>query len=298
VVGVSKPPRRPPELRRRIFRGSDVRRLGLLTPSDLRSTAWRRLFRDVYADADLALTHELRARAAARYVIPDEAAIAGRSAAALYGTCLVPADAPVEILTTRDFGPVTGLMIRRTSLPEPHVGSQRDGVRLTTPVRTCWDLCRWLPVEEAVAHLDPLLARNVPNLAELRAFVAGLRDEVGWRRVSDTISLADAAAESPPESRLRVGLIQAGLPRPIAQYVLSDGGRFVARFDLAWPYARVAMEYDGAWHGDRDQLERDRTRLNRVLGAGWVVIHVTAAQLRDDFPRLVREVRATLRARS
>ncbi|MEV0271960.1 hypothetical protein AB0H43_24540 [Hamadaea sp. NPDC050747] len=297
VDGMSRSPRRPPELRRRIFRGSEARRLGLLTSADLRSTAWRRLFRDVYTDADLPITHDLRARAAGRYVIPGDAAIAGRSAAALHGASLIPAEAPVEILSARDFGPVAGLKIHRGPLPENHV-APAYGVRVTTPARTCWDLCRWWPPEEAVAHLDLLLARSAPSLPDLTVFIAGQRDETGWRRVSETVALADPLAESPQESRIRVALIRAGLPPPVGQYVLTDAGRFVARFDLAWPAARVAVEYDGAWHASREQLERDRARLNRVLGAGWLVIHVTATRMQDDLPSLVREVRAALQSRS
>lgn len=293
-----RPPRRPPELRRRIFRGSEARRLGLLTPSDLRSTGWHRLFRDVYADADIQLTHEVRAWAAGRYAIPPGAAIGGRSAAALHGASLAALDDPVEVLSVRDFGPVTGLRIRRGPLAPSQVLAVRDGVRITTPLRTCWDLCRWHPAEEAVAHLDVLLAQGVLRAPELTSYLAGQRDEPGWRRVSETVALADPAAESPPASRLRVRLVRAGLPPPVAQFVLAHEGRVIARLGLAWPGARVAVEYAGTWHPSPEQLERDRTRLNRVLGAGWLVLHVTAARLHDDFPAVVGEIRAALQARA
>ncbi|NUT03462.1 MAG: hypothetical protein HOV76_08270 [Hamadaea sp.] len=291
-------PRRPPELRRRIFRGSEARRLGLLTPSDLRSTGWRRLFRDVYADADIPLTHEVRAWAAGRYVIPAEAAIGGRSAAALHGACLVAADDPVEVVSVRDFGPVTGLKIRRGPLAPSQVLAGRSGVRVTTPLRTCWDLCRWHPAEEAVAHLDSLLARGVLRAPELTAYLAGQRDEPGWRRVFETVALTDPAAQSPPESRLRVRLVRAGLPPPVAQFVLAHEGRFVARFDLAWPSARVAVDCDDGRHTRPEQLERDRMRLAGTAGAGWLVLHVTPTRLRDDFPGVVGEIRAALGSRA
>ncbi|NUT19945.1 MAG: hypothetical protein HOV77_12205 [Hamadaea sp.] len=295
---MSRSPRRPAELRRRIFRGSEVRRLGLLTASDLRSTGWHRLFRDVYADADIPLTHEVRAWAAGRYAIPAGAAIAGRSAAALHGAGLIATEEPVEVLSIRDFGPVKGLEIHRGPLPPSQVVALRGGVRVTTPLRTGWDLGRWQPAEEAVAHLDVLLARGVLRTPELTAYVAAQQGEPGWRRVSETVALADPAAESPQESRLRVRLVRAGLPVPVAQFVLADEGRFVARFALAWPGSQVAVEYDGVWHATREQLERDRARLNGVLGAGWTVIHVTAARMRDDFPGIVREVRAALTVRA
>jgi very-short-patch-repair endonuclease len=294
---VPKSPHQPPALRGKIFRGSAVCRSGLLTAAQLRSTAWRRLFRDVYADAHLPVTHQLRAWAVARHILPDEAAVAGRSAACLYGARLLDDDSPVEVLTARDFGPVAGLRIRRGPLPPEHLIRRADGIPVTSPERTCWDICRWLPVQECVAYLDALLGLPVLTSADLRTFVAARRDEIGWSRVAKATALTDAAAESPQESRLRVGLVLAGFPVPVSQYVLAVRGAFVARFDLAWPEYRVAVEYDGAWHADRDQLERDRTRLNRVLGAGWIVIHVTAARMRDDFPGIVRELRAALRMR-
>lgn len=64
----------------------------------------------------------------------------------------------------------------------------------------------------------------------------------------------------------------------------------VARVDLAIPTLRVAVEYDGAWHALREQLEADRRRLNALAEAGWQVVHVTAAMLRtpDDIVAAVR----------
>ncbi|MET8350284.1 MULTISPECIES: hypothetical protein [unclassified Micromonospora] len=55
-----KAPRRPPQLRGRVFRGSVAVSQGLLTRNDLRSSAWRPLFRDVHADAQVKFTHLTR----------------------------------------------------------------------------------------------------------------------------------------------------------------------------------------------------------------------------------------------
>jgi len=64
-------PRRPAELQQRVFRGSTVVAAGILTPREPRSSAWQRIFRDVYACAEVAVTHELRAVAAAELLVPD-----------------------------------------------------------------------------------------------------------------------------------------------------------------------------------------------------------------------------------
>jgi very-short-patch-repair endonuclease len=58
----------------------------------------------------------------------------------------------------------------------------------------------------------------------------------------------------------------------------------------------VAIEYDGAWHAEHEQLSRDRRRLNRLVAAGWTVLHVTAADMRDPVA-LVAQVRALINTR-
>ena len=107
------------------------------------------------------------------------------------------------------------------------------------------------------------------------------------------IALADGRAESPMESRLRVRLVLAGLPRPQVQYeIRDDRGRFVARLDLAWVEQKVAAEYDGAWHAL--QLDRDRQRLNGITLEKWTVVYATSRRLREDFDGLVAEIRKAL----
>ena len=64
------PPHRPPPLVGAVFRGSSAVRDGLLTRHQLHSSAWQRLFPDVYACASLPLDHPRRARAVARLLLP------------------------------------------------------------------------------------------------------------------------------------------------------------------------------------------------------------------------------------
>ncbi|MGY1794996.1 endonuclease domain-containing protein [Geodermatophilus sp. SYSU D00525] len=96
-------------------------------------------------------------------------------------------------------------------------------------------------------------------------------------RVRRACARADGLAESPQETRLRLPVVDGGLPAPVAQYVVRHEGSFVARVDLAWPVLRVAVEYDGAWHAEPGQFARDRRRLNALQAAGWTVVFVTAA---------------------
>ncbi|MEV4656151.1 hypothetical protein [Micromonospora sp. NPDC049301] len=293
------PPRRPTRLQRRVFRGSHAVAQGLLTSTELRSTAWRPLFRDVYADAQLVVTHHTRCAAAVRWVLPPGVVIAGRSAAALYGAASVADHEPIDVLVPagQRFGPVSGLVVHTGAVAETDV-VVRAGIPLTTPVRTCWDLAQWLPTEEAVAIVDRLAARRMVVLAQLRGEARARVGSRGWKRAVRVADLADAGAESAQESRLRVRIVLAGLPPPVTQFVVERDGRFVARLDLAWPHLRVAVEYDGLWHHDPEQFHRDRRRLNRLLGEDWIVLHVTAKRLREDFAGFLAELRQALHTRS
>ncbi len=77
--------------------------------------------------------------------------------------------------------------------------------------------------------------------------------------------------------------------------VRDDEGGFVARVDLAFPEHRLAVEYDGAWHGQAGQLARDRRRPNRLTATGWRVLFVTAADLRDPDALVARVAAALVR---
>lgn len=285
-------PHRPPSLRGAVFRGSSAVREGLLTRHQLRSSAWQRLFPDVYACAGLTVTHELRTAAVTRYLLPGAIATA-RSAAVLWDVGLLDATDEVEVTLPAGSraGAVPGVRVTRRALSGEETTTRR-GVAVTTPLRTALDLGRISPVDDAVIALDRFLGTGLVFLGEVReaALLAGGRD---CRRIRAAVLLADGLAESPQETRLRLLVHRSGLPRPIAQYRIRVDGRFVARPDFAWPEHRLALEYDGAWHGEPSQFRRDRQRLNRLTTAGWRVLFVTATDLRDP-TRLVARIAQAL----
>ena len=289
--------RRPPQLAGCVFRARDVLGDGVLTRDALRSTAWRRLFRGVYADAELPDTYAVRIRGA-RLLLPAAGVFSGRTAAYLLGAAaLVDSTAPVEVAVPAgtQFGPVNGLRIRRVPLPAGDV-TQVRGFRCTRGLRTALDIARSEPLLDGVAALDVLLRESVVGIGELREAGAGLRGGRGAAVARRAIALADPRAESPPESVLRVLLALAGLPA-VPQHVVRDrNGNFVARVDLAYEEQKIAIEYDGYWHNERGQFTRDRQRLNRLVAAGWTVLHVTAADLKNP-EGLIARVRQLLAAR-
>jgi very-short-patch-repair endonuclease len=244
-------------------------------------------------------THALRCAAAARYLLPVGGAIAGQSAAELLGFGLAePAD-PVDVIVRAGdhFGPVQGLRIHSGDIRDEEVRLIR-GIRTTDPLRTCWDLCRWLTVVEAVVLIDRLLALRGVTRDDLDAYLRSRESQRGSRRMRRVLDLVDGRAESPQESRLRARLVLAGLPPPEVQFRILHEGRFVARVDLAWPAWRLAVEYDGLWHvGNRPQMGLDRKRLNALFRSKWHIVHVTADMLRDEFEKILAEIRSVIRER-
>lgn len=281
---------RPTELKRSYFRGSEAISRGLLTRSQLRSSAWQPLFRDVYADADLRVTHLLKCRAAV-LLLPPYAALTGRSAACLARLPLGEPNDLVQVIVPagRQFQ-AQGMHVRRAWLPPTHVESGKPPV--TVPQRTAWEIARGPDVIEAVTALDILFHYRYLRPGAMDSWVAAYPRS----RAARALGLADGRAESPQESRTRVRLTLSGFPPPIPQYDVEAGGAFIARVDLAWPTARVAVEYDGGHHADFRQLSNDRVRLNKLVDAGWVVFHLTSRDLTDPerFARFTTQLRAAL----
>ena len=293
---VPRHPARPDALQGTIFRGSTAVQAGRLTRGQLRSSAWRRLFPDVYACASLPLDHRLRAQGAARLLLPG-AVLSGGSAAVLWGVDLAGRDDDVEcvLLPNCRAGTVRGVRVTRRAVPPEDVVT-RAGVPVTTPLRTALDLGCIQPLEEAVIALDQFLRIRRLAVADLRLAADRLTGPA-CRSVRAAVAKADGLAQSPQETCLRLRLHASRLPCPVAQYEVRDARGFVARVDFAWPGARVAVEYDGWWHGEGQNVPKDRRRLNRLTAAGWTVIFATADDLIDPV-QLVARIGAALAAAS
>jgi hypothetical protein len=195
---------RPPELEWRVFRGTDAVGRGLVTPHQLRSSAWVRVRHDVYADARLSHSHTLACRAALLRV-PDTAVIAGPSAAALWGVrhAAGPGD-DVHVLVPLGsrLSRRRGLRVHRTDLFPGEVVRGRGPAR-TGPLRTAWDVAAWLDPVAAVSILSGLLAAGVVTADGLRAEVARRRGDRGWRRVAAAVAAVTPRVVSARAGRSR-----------------------------------------------------------------------------------------------
>ena len=97
------------------------------------------------------------------------------------------------------------------------------------------------------------------------------------------------------ESVLRWLIHEAGLPRPVLQYVIRDGlGRFLAQVDLAWPEHHVVVEFDGNVHRDRRVFVEDLRRQNGIVLADWRVLRFSSADVLGRERVLLATLRAAL----
>jgi len=275
-----------------VFVGAHAIAEGLITRKQLRQRSYRRLVQGVYADPSLPLDHQLRCRAVA-LVLPRGAAIGGHSAAAWHGAAFAGAHDPVTVLRPPQVlwkGP-REVRVHRTELTPSDV-ELRDGVPVSSPLRTAWDVAVLEPLGTAVAALDAMVRAGTVDFDGLTALSEAGAGRWGITKARWAFALVDARAESAPESRVRVALMLAGL-EPVPQFEIRVDGRFLARVDFAWPEARLAVEYEGAHHFDGTQIVRDDARLERLIAAGWRVSRISAADLRD-LDAVVARVREAL----
>ncbi|MFH5822506.1 endonuclease domain-containing protein [Georgenia sp. AZ-5] len=238
---------------------------------------------------------------AARLIAPGPAVLRGRSALWALGVRLADPTDPVEIAVPRDRRIRRHEFLRVTteSVHEAEMAKTPFGWA-TSPSRTAFDLARLGGPLQSAPLLDALVRATGVSRSEVEAVRAANAGARSSARVPAALDLVDPGAESLPESRLRVLLVLAGLPRPKTQVkICTASGEFVARVDLGWPERRVAVEYDGAYHDDSAQVARDRARLNALRAVGWVVLVVDRAQLArpDDVVEMVGRVLARARSR-
>ena len=286
--------RLPTQLTEGPFTLEDALRAGL-NRWHLEGSNWRRLGPSLYAWAGLPNTPELRLDAACRR-LPPKAIFSGLTAAWLHGLDDVAGES-IEVTIPKGAGVSarSGFAVRRAAVAASEIVSLR-GMRATSILRTLSDLCIRLSEIEAVVIADMALHAGLTNLADLNSFCMSRSNSVGVSNLRRVAGHAEPAAESPMETRLRMVIVQGGLPRPQAQVSVHDGrGRFLGRPDLYYPEHRLGLEYDGGIH--RMSLAEDNRRQNRLLAAGIRLLRFTAGDVLNDPDSVTTQVRTVLSSR-
>jgi hypothetical protein len=263
----------------------------------------RRVLRGVYVRTDVPDTVELRV-AAARLVLSPHVVAGNRTAAWLLGVDTFDYR-ELEILPALETYALRGRNRTRRTGCTPRVRdlAPRDvceiaGIQVTTPLRTTLDLACSLRRRDALAAIDGFMRGYGLTTDELARELGRWAGRRGVVQARDLVPLGTPKAESPGESRVRLELIDRGLPMPEPQWWVEHRGRRLFRLDMAYPRHRVAVEYDGReFHEDDEEyVENDRARREWLRQHGWAVVVVT----RHDFDtesvdRWIGEVREGLR---
>lgn len=260
-----------------------------------------RLLRNVYVRRDIELSVLVRAGAAALVVSPYSV-VCDRTAAWLLGVDVrryreLDVPPPLETCVLRGHDPTDRpeiLGMTRDLLP--HDITTIGGLRVTTPVRTALDLGAKLPRREALAVMDALMREHKFTVADLRRELPRYFRRRGVIQLRQLVGLVDGRAESRRESWVRLDILDHNLPKPELQWWVYENGVPIYRLDLAYPHARVAVEYDGEdFHSDPDARRRDLERRAWLKSRGWTVIVVTKEDYYAPVPLWIRRLREALR---
>lgn len=248
-----------------------------------------------------ALADDLDARiAATAHVLPRGAAVARESAAWVLGLDVRPPDrwqSPPLLECVVPVGAVRpdrpGIRAFISDLPLEDVAIV-NGVPVTTPTRTGLDLARYRPRFIGLGAVDALTHAGLTTIDELVAASERLKGRRFIRRACEVIDLCEPAAESPPESWMRLRLIEAGLPRPAVQVSLTDEhGREMYRLDSGYLKERVGIEYDGVEHHLRtvdQQRHGEKRRRDLRERFQWIVLVATSGDILGRAPLLEHAV--------
>ena len=234
----------------------------------------RRYHRGVYLVASLPAP--LTPQMAAVLACGDTAVLSHHAAAALWGI-RKPHDSPIDVTVVGEgVRKRDGLRVHRTRHLDPRDRTTREGIPVTSPARTLFDLAPLLPQ----SHLDRVLEEaQVLRLTAPRAIEAILDRHPGAAALRAALKRQHdpSLTRSEAEARLLELIRKADLPPP------QTNVRILAHeVDLVWPAARLIVEVDGfAFHSTRQAFERDRLWDAELQAAGYRVIRVTWRQVAE-----------------
>jgi hypothetical protein len=176
---------------------------------------------------------------------------------------------------------VKGLRVHRPQLLPDYDRRVINGIPVTSFARTLVDCTGRLSLGQIARALDFGLVHHHTTVWSVERSLRPLGQAPGRHPSKLWLLLAERgtgpiSSESRPEIRMLGVISNGGLPTPTQQHWVRFGAHKF-RLDLAYPEAKLAIEYDG-WdtHRTRSAFDADRRR-DRILQLnGWVVLRVTS----------------------
>jgi predicted transcriptional regulator of viral defense system len=207
----------------------------------------------------------------------------------------------INITVTRGKTPgsLPGVAVHRTRTLGPNDTATYRGIPVTSPLRTLLDMSAVLETPQIETLTSDLLTLRRISTDHVARYLTSAGNGVGRRGANALRQVVkqltdDGHAESEAERRVFRMICEAGLPRPVRQYVVRDeAGRFVARLDIAWPEFLYDLEVDGyRWHSSPEAFRRDHQRDLKLAAMNWTVRRQMAsssdAEIRELISSLVR----------
>jgi hypothetical protein len=239
---------------------------------------------------------------------------ARHSAANVWGVPTIGVRHPVQALAlTNDGGRSRAGVRRHFAAPSGLEVVRRDGLLVTSRVRTVLDLAAFTPFAEAVVPLDHVLGPGAvlrPGTAaqpsalskdDLRAGIGSIYSAARQRKIHAALDFANALSGSAGESYSRSLLHVAGFDAPVLQQAFRDGQGLIGYSDFCWKRARVVGEFDGEEKYLKPEYLKGRTpsqavveekyREDRIRALGFTVVRWVWADLMQP-GRLERKLAA------
>ena len=191
------------------------------------------------------------ARCAAICAVHPEIAIGGPTAGRLWGLRRLPSDRRIHVLAPPASHPTISPWVvpyRTAAIHPSDVVRRRDGIAVTSRARTALDLGRFVGATDLLSIIEQVLRDGCLEDDDLRTVaVDWLSPQRPWiRRFLELLDtrLRGGPAESHGEAVLGEALAARGLGGLERQYRIDLPGYGPARFDLAVPSLRLAIEVD------------------------------------------------------
>ncbi len=244
---------------------------------------------------------DLLAQCVALCAAHDDAVIAGPTAGRIWGFRRVPRDARMHAIVQPRRQPSIEKWIvpyRTKAIRDVDVIDRGDGIRVTSRERTALDLARYVGDASLLSIIEQAAKDGKLTDADLRAaavdFISPQRPWLRRYLVQLDRRLDGGAAESHPEVILGDALARVGVRPLVRQFEIDLPGYGPARFDLAVPSLRWAIEVDVfPTHFETEGRRRDAARDRAAVAIGWDVDRITPEQLGNALGRTVSELQAS-----
>jgi very-short-patch-repair endonuclease len=211
--------------------------------------------------------------------------------------------------------PTIHIIIPGDAHPEPRYGTRHhcyhvdeediiergDGIRVTAPSRTVFDLAAVVTDRQLESVIEQLLDRRMTTIASLVATGVRLRQRgrTGSARFGRVLESRPATREpvgSHLELRFEHAILDRGLPRPLRQQpiTLADGRQI--RVDFYWPVQRLVVEVDHhTWHVGRTAANTDKRRDRLLAVHGLRSLRVTDDDINHRLESVIDDIAHVLR---